>query len=188
MDIETKKAFLKLARKTLEERLFGRSGIELDEENYSKFKEKGAVFVTLHLRDEERSLRGCIGNFDFSRTLADQVKEMAIASAFEDPRFPPLRPEELKEVEIEISVLTPPVPVKDISEIKVGRDGLLISKGWHRGVLLPQVAIEHNWDRITFLRHTCIKAGLHSDAWKEEDTLIERFEALVFSESEFGLV
>ena len=113
---------------------------------------------------------------------------MALASAFNDPRFPPLRPEELKDVEIEISVLSPPVPVKDISEIKIGRDGLIVSKGWLRGVLLPQVATEYNWDTITFLKHTCIKAGLYPDAWKEPDTVIERFEAEVFSESDLGLI
>jgi len=109
---------------------------------------------------------------------------MAIASGWEDPRFPPLDASELDEIEIEISVLSPLRPARP-EEIEVGKHGVYITKGFYRGVLLPQVAVEYGWDRETFLAQTCLKAGLHPDAWKEPDTKIEIFSAEVFSEKDF---
>ena len=137
------------------------------------------AFVTLEVHGD---LRGCIGYPGSERALDEVVAECAIAAATEDPRFPPLRVRELDGLEIEISVLTPIVPVRDVGEIEVGRDGLIVSQGGRRGLLLPQVATEQGWDRDTFLAHTCLKAGLRPDAWKT-GAYIARFQAEVFSEA-----
>ena len=110
------------------------------------------------------------------------VKEMALSSAFGDPRFPPLTAEELPHIDIEISVLTPLREIHDVSEIAVGTHGLYMTRGGRSGVLLPQVAVEQKWNRSEFLEHTCRKAGLPADAWRDPETRIEVFRALVFSE------
>ncbi len=136
------------------------------------------AFVTLHVRHE---LRGCIGFPGADSPLDDVIGRCAIAAATEDPRFPPMTAEELPDLELEISVLTPIRPVADLSEIQVGRDGLVAQDGYRRGLLLPQVATEHHWDRDTFLSHTCLKAGLRPDAWRT-GARISRFQAEVFSE------
>ena len=109
---------------------------------------------------------------------------MAIAAATEDPRFPPVDFAELKEVRLEISVLTPMIPVKDINEIVVGRDGLLLRQGYRSGLLLPQVPTEYGWDRDTFLTHLCDKAGLPAGSHLRPDAQLMRFSAEVFHESE----
>ena len=113
------------------------------------------------------------------------MQDNAISAAFRDPRFPSLTAEELNDLEIEISVLTPLEKVNDVSEIKVGRDGLIIKKDFHQGLLLPQVAVDWGWDRTQFLEQTCRKAGLPPNAWKEKDAEIEKFSALIFRESDF---
>jgi AmmeMemoRadiSam system protein A len=107
---------------------------------------------------------------------------MAVAAAFQDPRFPPLGPEELADLELEISVLTPMQRIQKVEEIQVGKHGLYIVRGIYRGLLLPQVATEHNWDRLTFLEQTCAKAGLPADAWKDPAAQIYVFSAEIFSE------
>jgi AmmeMemoRadiSam system protein A len=142
---------------------------------------KSGAFVTLHKGEQ---LRGCIGYIVSEAPLYRTVIEAAVSAAFEDPRFPPVQAEELDGLEIEISVLSPPVDVKDLSEIVVGRDGLIVSDGFHRGLLLPQVATEYDWDREAFLSHTCLKAGLPAKAWRS-GVSIQRFEAQVFNEAEF---
>lgn len=136
-------------------------------------------FVTLHLRGR---LRGCIGTFRNDENIVKNVSEMACQAAFADPRFGPVSKDELGMVEIEISVLSPMVKTT-ADDIKVGRDGIYIVKGSSRGVLLPQVATERRWDEVTFLEETCVKAGLPMEAYKEPDTDIFRFEALIFSEN-----
>lgn len=136
----------------------------------------GAAFVTLTQGGE---LRGCIGFTEALLPLYRTVIQCAIAAATSDPRFPPLKPAELCQVEIEISVLSPLREIQDISEIKVGRDGILIEKGGRRGLLLPQVATEFHWDRKTFLEETCHKAGLPRDAWRQE-AKISIFSAEIF--------
>jgi len=148
------------------------------------FQNRCGAFVTLHSRG---NLRGCIGYIKGVKPIPDTIIDMAKASAFQDPRFRPLRAEELDAVDIEISVLTPIEPLADVSDIVIGRDGLIISSGARSGLLLPQVASEHNWDVPTFLENTCYKAGLPGDAWKKAGTKIERFSALVFGEKELGL-
>jgi len=140
-------------------------------------KENRGAFVTLHKKGQ---LRGCIGYLEGRGPLHRTVEEMAEAAAFRDPRFPPVTERELSELDIEISVLTPLKKVTDVNEIEVGKHGIYIKKGWYSGLLLPQVATEYGWDRKTFLEHTCLKAGLPSNAWKEKDTEIYIFSADIF--------
>ena len=178
-----KKFLLEIARKTIE--TYAREGrrpeLPSPEEVSENLCSRRGAFVTLHKRG---MLRGCIGVFAGRGPLYQTVSEMAIASGWEDPRFPPLDASELDEIEIEISVLSPLQPARP-EEIEVGKHGIYITKGFSRGVLLPQVAVEYGWDRETFLAQTCLKAGLHPDAWKEPDTKIEIFTAEVFSEKDF---
>jgi len=140
-------------------------------------KEQRGAFVTLN---KHGSLRGCIGYIEGYKPLYEAVAEMAEAAAFRDPRFMPLTQDEWKDIEIEISVLTPLERITDINQIKAGKHGIYIKKGFYSGLLLPQVATEYGWDRKTFLEQTCRKAGLPSDAWKEEDTVIYIFSADIF--------
>ncbi len=137
------------------------------------------AFVTIR-RDEE--LRGCIGFIEASGALLETVREAAIKAATEDYRFGPLDESELGLITLEISVLSPPKPLRSVSDLRIGTHGLIIEAGHHRGLLLPQVAIEHRWDRETFLSNTCRKAGLPPDAWKLASTSILVFSAEVFHE------
>jgi AmmeMemoRadiSam system protein A len=178
---------LKLARKTIA----GYFNEENSTENYVKdfsdeiFKEICGAFVTIH---SNRRLRGCIGNIKGVKSIPETVVEMSSASAFRDPRFPPLSREEFENVDLEISIMSPIEEVRDISEIVIGRDGLIISNGIRSGLLLPQVATEQNWDLGQFLENTCYKAGLPGDAWQWKDTRIEKFSAQVFGEIDLGLL
>ncbi|HXH07889.1 MAG TPA: AmmeMemoRadiSam system protein A [Vicinamibacterales bacterium] len=138
-----------------------------------------AAFVTLRRGGR---LRGCIGRIEAIEPLARVVADAAVSAAFHDPRFPPLAPEELDDVDIEISVLGPLEPVADVTEIEVGRHGVVVADGLRRGLLLPQVATEWGWDRETLLRHACLKAGLAPTAWRDGAALY-RFEAIVFGET-----
>ncbi len=138
------------------------------------------AFVTLHRAGE---LRGCIGTFQSPEPLYRTVAEMARSAAVGDPRFSPVRPEEVAEIDVEISVLSPLREVREPEEVQVGRHGLYLVRGGHRGVLLPQVAVEYGWDRETFLDQTCRKAGLPPGAWREGTTLYV-FEAEVFGEGD----
>jgi AmmeMemoRadiSam system protein A len=137
------------------------------------------AFVTLKIGS---ALRGCIGHITAARPLIDTVKEAAQGSAFEDPRFPPLKLEEWPAVSIEISVLSPFQRITDPALVQPGLHGVLVRRGGRSGLLLPQVAHEQGWDREAFLSHTCRKAGLPMDAWKSPDTQIEIFTAAVFGE------
>jgi uncharacterized protein len=139
--------------------------------------EKRGAFVSLHRRGQ---LRGCIGYLEAVKPLLQTIREMAAAAAFHDPRFRPLRNDELADLEIEISVLTPMQLIKSIDEIEVGKHGLYMVQGFCRGLLLPQVATEYKWDRTTFLQQTCCKAGLSPDAWKDPATKIYIFTADIF--------
>jgi AmmeMemoRadiSam system protein A len=139
--------------------------------------EPRGAFTSLYLHGE---LRGCVGYVLPVSPVYRAVADTARAAAFEDTRFLPLTPQEAPDLEIELSILSPPRPIPAES-IEIGRHGLLISMAGHRGLLLPQVPIEHHWDRITFLEQTCRKAGLPMDAWKMGAT-IEAFTAEVFGE------
>jgi len=156
-----------------------------------RFREKFGVFVTLtrHPSDE---LRGCIGYPEPVAPLIDAIKDSAISASSRDPRFRPVSTEELGHVKVEVSLLTRPeeVVVKRPTEypkrVKVGEDGLIVQRGWARGLLLPQVPVEWGWDSEEFLSQTCIKAGLMPDAWLQPGTKIFKFQAEVFSEAEPG--
>jgi hypothetical protein len=140
----------------------------------------GGAFVTLRKNGE---LRGCIGHIEVTEPLGTVVPQCAVAACSTDPRFPPLGADELDAIEIEISLLGPLVSIAGPRDIVVGRDGLVVERGWQRGLLLPQVAGEWNWNAEAFLAHTCKKAGLPPDAW-EHGAKLWRFEAEVFGESE----
>ncbi|HVZ81567.1 MAG TPA: AmmeMemoRadiSam system protein A [bacterium] len=143
-----------------------------------RLREKRGVFVTLWLD----GLRGCIGFPYPVEPLAEAVQEASVSAAFHDPRFPPLRAEEMAHVSLEISVLTVPKEI-EASKIKVGVHGLIVAKGNRSGLLLPQVAMEYGWDAKTFLEQTCVKAGLPPDAWMGGVKLMA-FEAQVFGEED----
>ena len=136
------------------------------------------VFVTLHHRDE---LRGCLGALDCRDHIVESIARLAGAVAREDYRFRPLQCDELASSSLDLSVLTMPEPVTNPDDIEVGRHGLIVELGTRRGLLLPQVAPEHGWDRDTFLAHTCLKAGLPAAAWRSGAS-IYFFEAEVFGE------
>jgi AmmeMemoRadiSam system protein A len=144
-------------------------------------EERGA-FVSLYVGGD---LRGCIGNFRPLGSLAATVARMAVAAASEDPRFPAVRADEVKDLQISVSALAPPHRLADPRhEVEVGRHGLVVKKGWNRGALLPRVATEHGWDAETFLKQTCLKAGLPPSAWKDPDCEVEAFEAEEFGEGQ----
>ena len=173
---EEKDVLRNVVKKTLETVVNGGAVPKFD--NYSgKLGEEWGAFVTLTKKGQ---LRGCIGHIVGDKPLIETVAEMAKAAALQDWRFTPVKPSELPDIDFEISVLTPIRKIDNIEEIVVGRDGIIISRGMNHGLLLPQVATEYGWDRITFLEHTCIKAGLPGDAWKDKKTTIEMFSADVF--------
>ncbi len=173
---EERTVLLRLAHDSIASALEGRE-ISLDPPTPHLAEHRGA-FTSLHLLGE---LRGCVGYVLPTCSVYRAVAETSRAAAFDDNRFPPVSQEEAPHLEIELSILSPPQPIR-AEEVEVGRHGLLIS--WHgrRGLLLPQVPIEHEWDRTTFLEQTCRKAGLPLDAWQKGATL-EAFTAEVFGDS-----
>ena len=170
---------LRLARHCLDARVLRLSPPPVD--RGGGLDDPMGVFVTIHSRGE---LRGCLGRLEADRPVADHVAQLAAAVSDSDPRFSPLRAEELATTDIEISALTPEQEVRDVSEIVVGRHGLIVEQGPRRGLLLPQVATEHGWDRETLLESTCTKAGLPTDAWRQGARMFT-FEAQVFGEKDF---
>lgn len=173
---EEKLTLRQIAQSTIEARLKGEKPPRVETLSGS-LKEKRGAFVSLHSHGQ---LRGCIGHIQPNRPLHQIIEEMALAAAFEDPRFSPLTLKELQDLELEISVLTPLQRIKDVKEIEVGKHGLYIKKGFCSGLLLPQVATEYNWDRVTFLEESCRKASLPRNAWKEKDAEIYLFSADIF--------
>jgi AmmeMemoRadiSam system protein A len=171
---------LKIARESIEVAFENRE-LELDLARLDPdLTRPSGAFVSLHTK--EGDLRGCIGSIHPVAPLCQAVASSAANAAFRDPRFHPLRREEAPHIHIEISVMSPIETVAAIEDIVVGRDGLIISRGPRAGLLLPQVATEYAWDRETFLRQTCVKAGLPPDSWRAPDCRIERFSAEVFGE------
>lgn len=164
---------LELAREAVTK---GKSFVPAAEEN-PVLLQRRAVFVSLH---KKGLLRGCIGHTVPRQPLYLAVVREALRAAFEDPRFDPVQPEEVREIDIEISVLSPFHPIS-VDEIRVGTHGLLVTRGLSRGLLLPQVATGHDWDAQRFAEETCRKAGMELDAWKRGATL-EAFTAEVFGE------
>jgi AmmeMemoRadiSam system protein A len=175
-DSSERQMLLRIARDAIAARLAGTTYTV--PEVPSSLLRAGGAFVSLHRAGD---LRGCIGRIDAPDPLAGVVAECAVSAAIRDPRFPPVSRDELRLLEIEVSILTPLERVNDVSEVEVGRHGLVVRQGFHSGLLLPQVATEWQWDRDTFLGQTCRKAGLPSDAWRA-GAEIYRFEAEVFGE------
>jgi AmmeMemoRadiSam system protein A len=174
---EDRERLLRLARRCLEARVRREPPPRV--ECGGGLDEPMGAFVTIHTAGQ---LRGCLGRLETDRPVAENVAHLAAVVSDSDPRFRPLTVYELAVTEIEISALTPDEEVRDISEIEVGRHGLIVSQSHRRGLLLPQVATEHGWDRETFLAHTCTKAGLSPDAWRR-GARIFKFEADVFREA-----
>jgi len=179
LDEKQQKVLLGIARKTIEEYIRSRKIPEFNVDD-PILKEKRGVFVTLR---KKGMLRGCIGYIMPLEELYKAVSKMAIQSSTGDPRFPPVSPEELAEVEIEISVLTVPERINSVDEIKMGKHGVIVKKGYNQGVFLPQVATETGWSKEEFLNRLCYdKAHLPKDAWKDKDIEIYTFSAQVFEE------
>lgn len=180
MDLSTadQELLFGVARESIQAHLKGEQAV-LPQTTSPVLSQPRGVFVTLNRHGR---LRGCIGYLEAVIPLLTAVQEMAVAAAFRDPRFPPLREEELADLEVEISILSPMRQIKSIDEIQVGRHGLYLERGPSRGLLLPQVATDCGWDRLTFLKQTCHKAGLSPDAWKDPATKIYVFSADILHE------
>ncbi len=176
-----KKYLLALARRTISEDL-GLPTEPLTALSTEALETKCGAFVTLKIAG---GLRGCIGYIEGYKPLSETVTEMAQAAAFSDPRFPALSKNEMPSIALEISALSPISRLTDPELVEVGRHGLIIEKGASKGLLLPQVAVEYNWNRTEFLEHTCQKAGLPPDSWRDSDTKIYVFSAVVFGEIDF---
>jgi hypothetical protein len=173
-------ALLDIARKAIETCVrTGKKYVEPREEK--TLNRRNGCFVSIK---QGGQLRGCIGNFQSELPLFREVAEMAVASASKDPRFYPMKEEDLQNFNLEISVLSPLRKVDGIEEIEVGKHGIYLERGYYRGVLLPQVAAEYGWDRETFLRQTCLKAGLPTDAWQADDIEIYIFSAQIFGDKQ----
>lgn len=176
MTAKEKSALLALARATIVARVTGQPLPEVARPTKGLESQSGC-FVTIK---QQGQLRGCIGSFVASRPLWQTVQEMAVSAATRDPRFYPMKPADLADFSLEISVLSPLQLIQSLDEIKVGTHGIYLIKGAAHGVLLPQVATEYGWDRETFLRHTCLKAGLPENSWQKE------CELYIFSADVFG--
>lgn len=168
---------LQLARQALEARVRRQPAPRIDGGGALEWR-RGA-FVTIYCGGV---LRGCLGRIEIDASLAATVAHLAAVVSDSDSRFEPVFPRELADVRLEISVLTPEREVGTVEEIEIGRHGLIIEDGARRGLLLPQVATEHKWDRETFLAHTCLKASLPADAWRRGARILA-FEAQVFGEA-----
>ena len=180
---------IRLARSTVEEYLEKGEKLKPPKETSNKLFEHCGVFVTINsVRNGDKELRGCIGYPYPTSPLVEAVIDSAINAATEDPRFEPLSAKELSKVVFEISVLTPPEPVQVanpkeyIKQIKVGEDGLIVEKGFYKGLLLPQVPVEWEWCEEEFLCQCCVKAGLPPDSWLTKGVKLYKFRAIIFEE------
>ena len=189
LSLEEGKFLIQLARSAVNEKLEKGKTVQPPEETPKKLFEQCGVFVTINsLRGGKKELRGCIGYPYPTSPLVGAVIDSAINAATQDPRFYPLTLKELSKVVFEVSVLTPPerVEVKNpkeyLTKIKVGEDGLIVERGYCRGLLLPQVPIEWGWCEEEFLCQCCVKAGLPPDSWLTKDAKIYKFKAIIFEE------
>jgi uncharacterized protein (TIGR00296 family) len=178
---------VKTARMVVTDYLKKGSKTELGKKFQEDFSFNSGVFVTLN---NPLGLRGCIGYPLPDKKLFNALEESAISAATEDPRFPPVKFEELDSITFEVTVLTPPtkIEVSDsqeyLSKIKIGQDGLIVKYGYNSGLLLPQVPVEYGWNEKEFLEYTCEKAGLPKEYWQKEDVEILKFEGIVFKEKD----
>ena len=190
--LEDGRTLIKFARDNIEFFLQNSKRIAIPDDLKNKFKDNYGAFVTLNVYNVKGNpLRGCIGYIEPNFPLYDVVHKVSVSSAIEDSRFPRVTLEEMDNIVIEISILTPPklIEVSDPNEylekIVIGQDGLIAEKGMRRGLLLPQVPVDYdrNWDVETFLQHTCSKAWLSPDAWRDiKSTKIYSFQAILFEE------
>lgn len=178
-----------LARKTVDAIVKTKQKPKIPEETPEHLRAKSGVFVTLNsIMSEHVSLRGCIGRPYPSLPLVEATIDSAVDSAINDPRFPAITPEELDSIIVDLSVLTPPKkieyskPEELLDLVEVGRDGLIAIRGMFRGLLLPQVPEDWGWNTKEFLEHTCNKAGLPIDLWKDPETEFMSFQAEIFGE------
>ncbi|MEM0015966.1 MAG: AmmeMemoRadiSam system protein A [Saccharolobus sp.] len=191
LDKEVGKLLVEIARRSIKEK-FNLDNVNLNEYKNDILNKKGLAFVTIEkISGNTTTLRGCIGYVEAIAPLKNIVSQAAKAAAFSDPRFYPLKKDELSQIVIEVTILTKPeeIKVKDRWElpkvIKVGDDGLIVKKGiLYSGLLLPQVAKEYCWDEETFLAETCIKASLEPDCWLDHTVRIEKFRGIIFRETE----
>ena len=192
-NLEDGRKLILFARQNIESFLKNNRRIIVPDDIKEKFGDKYGAFVTLNkFNISGNPLRGCIGYIEPKFSLYDVVHRVSVSSAVEDPRFPTVSIKEMDEIVIELSILTPPKlievnePNDYLQKIVIGRDGLIAEKGMRRGLLLPQVPVDHerNWDVRTFLEHTCQKAWLSSDAWMDKSTKIYSFQAILFEEKE----
>jgi AmmeMemoRadiSam system protein A len=177
---DQKDALLRIARESMQAAVAHGRPTHEEPDDPALCEVRGA-FVTI--KDDAGELRGCIGYPEARYPLHESVARAAVAAATEDWRFSPVRPDELAEMRIEISVLSSVEPVQDLATIEVGRHGLVVEMGSQRGILLPQVPSEYGWDRDEFLSQTCLKAGLGPDAWRR-GAKVCAFTAEVFGERE----
>lgn len=178
MNKKEQNQLLQLARETICATVTGQP-LPLLEKPAAALCSHSGCFVTIKQLGQ---LRGCIGSFVSQQPLWQTVQEMAVSAATRDPRFYPMKPDDLADFSLEISVLSPLQQIQSIEQIQVGTHGLYLIKGHSHGVLLPQVAVEYGWDRDTFLRQTCRKAGLPDDAW-HKDAELYIFSAEVFGDA-----
>lgn len=181
LTVEEKKILLKTARESIQS-IFTKAAIEdPDYKTFPLLKSKSGAFVTL---TSHSRLRGCIGYIASDDPLFETVSTAAVQAALNDPRFPPMKLEEIPEIEVEISVLSEPFPLNSYDEIELGVHGLILEEKGRRGLLLPQVPIEHNMDKEEFLDAICQKTGLPRGFWKTKQLKFSGFTATVFNESE----
>lgn len=182
VNTDEKTFLLNLARHTIKQ--YFTPGLEdLPKADYEILDRKNGAFVTITLGGR---LRGCIGYIIGEKPLYDTIKEAAIQAAYHDPRFPPLTEKEFDQIHLEISILSEPFPMESYDEIVVGEHGLILNEHGHRGLLLPQVPIEHNMNKEEYLSAICQKAGLPNQYWQNKTLNMEMFTATVFSEKELG--
>jgi AmmeMemoRadiSam system protein A len=182
LTIDEKRTLIEIARSSIASVLQNKTLPTLKFQSEA-LKRVSGVFVTLRIGEE---LRGCIGYIEPLFPLALATQEVAVKAAMEDPRFMPVTLPEMQNITIEISVLSPLSELHDVEKIEIGKHGLVIDAGYKRGLLLPQVATEYNWDRKQFLKQIALKAGLPPDAWKRSEVKLFTFTVEKFDESEFG--
>ncbi len=186
---EQGKFLVRLARKTVDDYVTQKRKPETPEDTSEQLRLKSGVFVTLNsITGNQVSLRGCIGRPYPTQPLVEATIDSSVDSAVNDPRFPAVTTKELDTIIIDLSVLTPPKTIEYsnpedlLNLVKVGRDGLIAIRGKQRGLLLPQVPVDWNWNTLEFIKHTCSKAGLPENAWKDPKTEFMSFQAEIFGE------
>jgi AmmeMemoRadiSam system protein A len=183
LSIRDKRDLLMMVRNHLKHKLQGAPAVDIPRE-MKLFDESPGIFVTYHKNGD---LRGCIGYIVGFKALRESFFEIVEAAAFRDPRFPALKAEELAEIDIEISLLTPPQPIEEWKKIVPGQHGVILSDGYHQATFLPQVASEQGWSLEEMLSSLALKAGLRANDYKSSAVKYEVYTALVFNEKEFGL-